>query len=74
MVMTTGRGECVGVRWSALECVGNALSALEVRKMDVVLNILHCIAILICIYHLRQADKEITKIVRGKKDDCHKHI
>ena len=45
-----------------------------VRKMDIVLNILRCIAILICIYHLRQADKEITKIVRGKKDDCHKQI
>lgn len=36
--------------------------------MDVVLNILRCIAILICIYHLRQADKEITKIVRGEED------
>ena len=35
--------------------------------MDVVLNILHGIAILICIYLLWKADKEITKIVRGKK-------
>ena len=50
------------MRWSALE---------EVRKMDVVLNILHGIAILICIYRLWQADKEITKIVRGEEDDCH---
>ena len=38
--------------------------------MDVVLNILHGIAIPICIYLLWHADKEITKIVRGKKDDC----
>lgn len=45
-----------------------------VRKMDVVLNILHSIAILICIYHLRQADKEITKIVRGEKDDYYNHV
>lgn len=42
--------------------------------MDIVLNILRCIAILICIYLLWQADKEITKIVRGEKDDHYKHI
>lgn len=40
--------------------------------MDVVLGILHGIAILICIYLLWQTDKEITKIVRGEKDDYHK--
>lgn len=46
----------------------------EVRKMDVAITILHCIAIFICIYLLWQVDKKITKIVRGEKDDHYKHI
>ncbi|MBP5170302.1 MAG: hypothetical protein ILP14_14060 [Oscillospiraceae bacterium] len=37
--------------------------------MDVVLNILRCIAILICIYLFWRTDKEITKIVRGEEEE-----